>query len=225
MNKNVDNVGAMIEKIIRSRGICITKFANDICCSRENVYKIFGRNSIDIELLARISKVLKHNFFEDIANNLNLALPIELDKDEEERQKAICQFFDVMPKIMERHHYDGNITFASKTEEERDIPLPDFILSPHLITFTIGETIEDRLNGKLSQVLKFQNVTDNKGNAVLFCDSKCTQTQFIDIKLDYKTESKWEETFLLAIETANRYFNAKTKAEIEYAKNFTNIFF
>ncbi len=44
--------------------------ARKICCDRTNVHKIFGRASLDTALLARISRALGHNFFEDLAADL-----------------------------------------------------------------------------------------------------------------------------------------------------------
>lgn len=37
-------------------------------CGRRNVYRIFERENIDIQLLARISKILNHDFFADLSN-------------------------------------------------------------------------------------------------------------------------------------------------------------
>ena len=37
--------------------------AKKINCDRTNIYKIFQRASIDTDLLLRISKALKHDFF------------------------------------------------------------------------------------------------------------------------------------------------------------------
>lgn len=42
----------------------VTWFANKLYCDRTNTYKIFKRQSIDTELLLRISQVLHVNFFE-----------------------------------------------------------------------------------------------------------------------------------------------------------------
>lgn len=43
--------------------------ARKICCDRTNVHKIFRRASLDTVLLARISRALEHNFFEDLAED------------------------------------------------------------------------------------------------------------------------------------------------------------
>ena len=46
--------------------------ASKLGCDRTNAYKILKRSSIDTSLLARISIVLKHDFFLDLSAELNL---------------------------------------------------------------------------------------------------------------------------------------------------------
>lgn len=54
-------------------------FARQLNCDRRNIYDIFERRSIDIELLARISTVLNHDFFADLSKQLNLPGPSECE--------------------------------------------------------------------------------------------------------------------------------------------------
>ena len=42
--------------------------AQEICCARTNVYKIFMRSSIDTALLMQISRALNYNFFKELAD-------------------------------------------------------------------------------------------------------------------------------------------------------------
>lgn len=44
--------------------------ANRLHCDRTNVYNIFGRQSIDSLTILRLSLILNHNFFIDIANGI-----------------------------------------------------------------------------------------------------------------------------------------------------------
>jgi transcriptional regulator with XRE-family HTH domain len=53
------NMGQMIKKVLKERGISISDFAKAIHCSRTNVYGIFKRQSIDIERLKQIANVLE----------------------------------------------------------------------------------------------------------------------------------------------------------------------
>ena len=65
------HIGKHIEDVLHQQGGSITWFANQLCCTRGNIYKIFEKNSIDIYLLWRISKTLDHDFFSDLSSKLN----------------------------------------------------------------------------------------------------------------------------------------------------------
>lgn len=63
------HVGAHIKDVFNNgpKTWTITWFARQLNCDRRNIYNIFGRKSIDSELLMCISRILNHNFFADIA--------------------------------------------------------------------------------------------------------------------------------------------------------------
>ncbi len=65
------HIGKLIEAELHRQERSVTWFANKLCCERTNVYSIFKRESIDTALLARISKVLHHNFFQYYVNDLS----------------------------------------------------------------------------------------------------------------------------------------------------------
>lgn len=57
------HLGAEIRKILKQRGMTVSEFARRINKSRENIYSIFKRKSLDTELLKNISAVLHYDFF------------------------------------------------------------------------------------------------------------------------------------------------------------------
>lgn len=57
-------IGNLIRQKLQDDGRTVSWFASKICCSRANAYKIFEKESIDTNLLLRISKVLNYNFFD-----------------------------------------------------------------------------------------------------------------------------------------------------------------
>ena len=73
MAKNKTTIGKLIESEVRKQQIPITEFAKLICCQRNNVYDIFKRSKIDIVQLKQISKVLKRNFFKELADEIGRA--------------------------------------------------------------------------------------------------------------------------------------------------------
>ena len=61
------HIGQLIERTLHAQGRSVTWFAAQLCCTRSNVYKIFRKANIDLELLWRISAVLEHDFFQDLS--------------------------------------------------------------------------------------------------------------------------------------------------------------
>lgn len=70
------HIGHCIKEVFDSmpRRCTVVWFANQLCCERRNIYSIFNRENIDTALLIRISLILKHNFFNDIARDLSESL-------------------------------------------------------------------------------------------------------------------------------------------------------
>lgn len=80
------HIGKVIEKILRDQGRTVTWFARSLYCDRTNVYKIFQRESVDSEMLYRISKILSHDFFKYYSQELEVEAeenPVYLKGEEE----------------------------------------------------------------------------------------------------------------------------------------------
>lgn len=60
---NEIHIGEEIKKVFGERGFSVSEFARRIDKSRENVYDIFTRKTIDTGLLLTISKILDYDFF------------------------------------------------------------------------------------------------------------------------------------------------------------------
>ena len=68
------HIGKKIKEIFKNTGLTVTEFARRIDTSRENVYGVFRRKSVDTEMLIKISKVLDYDFFRLYSN------PKEIDE-------------------------------------------------------------------------------------------------------------------------------------------------
>lgn len=66
------HIGKKIKEELYQQGISVSVFAKKINRSRNVVYDIFERESIDTDLLQKISTILKFNFF-DLYNNTKKA--------------------------------------------------------------------------------------------------------------------------------------------------------
>jgi transcriptional regulator with XRE-family HTH domain len=58
------HIGNKIKMVFNKKGMTISEFGRRINKSRENVYDIFKRKTIDTELLLTISNILEHDFFQ-----------------------------------------------------------------------------------------------------------------------------------------------------------------
>ena len=63
-------IGELIKEELEHQGKSISWFAQKLSCDRSNVYRIFQKSSIDTSTLVRISIILHHNFFEDLARDI-----------------------------------------------------------------------------------------------------------------------------------------------------------
>ncbi len=57
------NIGREIRTFMERGHFSASWLAERLCCDRTNIYKIFGRPSLDSETLLRISIFLRHDFF------------------------------------------------------------------------------------------------------------------------------------------------------------------
>jgi transcriptional regulator with XRE-family HTH domain len=71
------HIGKKIKEVFEKKGFTVTEFARRINKSRENIYGIFKRKTIDTGLLLTISKVLDHDFFKYYISGKEEILEIE----------------------------------------------------------------------------------------------------------------------------------------------------
>lgn len=63
-------IGNAIKTEVEKQERTVSWFAKKLGCSRMAIYRIYEKNSIDTATLRQISKILNHNFFNDLANDL-----------------------------------------------------------------------------------------------------------------------------------------------------------
>ena len=196
-------IGELIELEVRRQGISITGFAEMICCQRNNVYDIFKRDNIDIKLLKNISTLLKRNFFRELAEAPELITDKKETADEEKNRKAVSQFFEVVPDVLHKLGKSPAIVFCKMSEdEEANRKLPDFGLPDYFITFTIGETLKERVGE--NPVLPITPVSNNSDNKVEVCQNVVYDSVCVNIKLDFKTEEEWSDILNFAFEVYDK---------------------
>lgn len=61
------NIGKKIQKVYEESGISRDEFAKKMCCARNMIWQFFVKSNIDVLTLTKLSRVLGHNFFLDLA--------------------------------------------------------------------------------------------------------------------------------------------------------------
>lgn len=200
--KNKKLLGKLIEEEVRRQQIPITRFADLICCQRNNVYRIFERSSLHVEQLALISKVLNRNFFEELARDPSL---IDINSEEAiqemENRRAISQFMEVVPNVLSKMGRQPVIAFGKPLGMEDVEELPDFMLTEYGICFSKNNYMALKPQYKTDPVFDFKEFENDDGIKVFLMINTLFGTQMIDVKLDYKTEEEWEKTLRFIFET------------------------
>jgi hypothetical protein len=202
-----ETIGKRIENEVRKQEWDITKFADAICCKRNNVYNIFKRNNMDIQLLARISKVLKHNYFKDLSDDPELVdLSMRESEKDKSEVKAVSQFFEIMPDVLTRIGMRNCVTFnKNEMVGENSVAFPDIILPGYLVCFTIGMRWIDKANILKNPLFAVQTLMSPDNVPIDIVENTLFGSVFIDIELDYKSEKLWENTMIFVKDNCLQY--------------------
>ena len=60
-------IGERVREVMDYRGISACALSTMIPCERSNVYNIFKRSNISVDLLMRLCVVLEHDFFKELS--------------------------------------------------------------------------------------------------------------------------------------------------------------
>lgn len=61
------HIGSLIRSVLNEKRITVREFAMMANSERTNMYRILDRESIDLSVLERYSRILDHNFFQDLS--------------------------------------------------------------------------------------------------------------------------------------------------------------
>lgn len=176
--KNHTTIGQLINDKLKEKGMKVTELAEKINSSRGNIYDIFKRPNIGIDLLKDISLALNHNFFDDLANNLDLIGEWK-ETDETRKEEAIYLLIQKdIPEILHELKRCSCIVFTPKF----DFPTPDFGLDNYPIYFTINETLESRIG--LYSMLQIEKYRSKNGGMIEIGTNLLNNSKFININLD-----------------------------------------
>jgi hypothetical protein len=66
----VVHAGKLIQSALHEKEKTVTWFAHQMCCTRTNVYKIFNKPNLDIEIIWRASCILEYDLFKKLSEEL-----------------------------------------------------------------------------------------------------------------------------------------------------------
>lgn len=219
------NIGQLIRETIAKKELNYTRFAEQMNMTRDNLYKIFSKNDISVDLLRRFSESLGVNFFDLLAKDYSLADVVE-DTEKVRENKIKSQFLEIVPNVFRRLGLSDGIGFGAKRED--GLPVPDFVATELILSFTFGETMEERcirLCGSNNLPFQsFETITNANNQSVLLMTTpkQITMTKqerhFIDIKIEERTEEEWEEIIKFAVEVAKNRFTEYDWLELNRLK-------
>ena len=137
------HIGQEILKEVKAKYPSVTAFAKDLCKSSSATYEIFGKTSLDTDLLLKVSKLLDRDFFREFSEKcLNGEVAVE-DKDMTENHLN-CLLPEDELHIFTPYNYE--MVFEEYFLLPRRKPLVAFCRSRDSITYTdavsrIGEGI------------------------------------------------------------------------------------
>ncbi|MDE7155151.1 MAG: hypothetical protein K2N79_02560 [Muribaculaceae bacterium] len=181
-------IGELIEQEVRKQNIPIIQFANMINCNRNNVYNIFDRNDISIQQLKVISEVLKHNFFEEIAGDMDIINPVDESEEMRAKRKAISLFLEMVPEVL----HEMNLSASLVLPNLKNYPLPDFALPDYNITFTVGDTLESRLG---NNTFVHINCVEDKNGYSYEIVTNAVGENLLNIPVKDYNKSDWKNIF------------------------------
>lgn len=100
------HIGQLVKSVFDSSQLSVSELARQLYCDRSNVYSIFQRRSVDVELLAKLSKILNYNFLEEAmrlyklhtTSAPKLKLDITLNDIDTEKLHQLTEFVDKLKR-------------------------------------------------------------------------------------------------------------------------------
>jgi hypothetical protein len=202
MKQTAKTIGELIDNAFRKSQMTVEEFTKQIGYTRGNFYKIIKKNTLDIQLLKKISEVLNHNFFEDISKDLNLANTMETEEEIATRE-AMAIFTEIVPKVLKEMNIDNGM-FYWRWDGDKNDPKPDWALCAYSISFTIGQKMAERYND-IPNHLWIRTLTSPNGVDIEQFTHNQDNFKCLNITIRKRTEEEWKRLLEFAIDYAKQY--------------------
>ena len=115
-------------------------------------------------------------------------------------RKAVSQFMEVAPRVLRKLNASPIIVFSvSENGKYEGCPVPDFMLPDYAISFTIGETFQERAKDFYHpRLISIESLQNKEGIAIEISTNHLHDSRIINIKLDYKSKDEWYDTLKFA---------------------------
>jgi len=68
------HLGQLVANVCEEKGMSSAELARRINTSKQNMYSIFRRKSLDSDLILKLSEALEHDFFQHLRNELGFGV-------------------------------------------------------------------------------------------------------------------------------------------------------
>ena len=101
MNKD-KHLGTYIKNRVKEKGITVSEFARRIHCTRRNIYQIYKKNSLDTDLIKRISLALEIDLLSTFNKSsfLKLKNDVQPETIEKSYEKSINRLNSIENKLI-----------------------------------------------------------------------------------------------------------------------------
>lgn len=62
------HIGKRVQEVMSEKGKTVAWLAEQLPCERSNIYNMFHRRNIGVDLLMRLSELMEHDFFQELSN-------------------------------------------------------------------------------------------------------------------------------------------------------------
>lgn len=202
MEHKIKHIGELVQRLFLKSGMKVEDFTSSIGCGRENYYKIIQKGDLNSDLLKKISEVLNHNIFRDLADDMQWAQSNETDEERNDRE-AVSIFTEVVPKVLKAMDADYAM-FYWRWDGDTSNPMPDWALAGYPISFTVGQSMAERYD-KIPKHITFFSLTSPEGVEIEKFYNKPNNFTCLNITIRKRTEEEWKHILDFAIKYTQKY--------------------
>jgi plasmid maintenance system antidote protein VapI len=110
------HLGTFIKNKVKEKGLTVSEFARRIHCTRRNIYQIYKKNSLDTDLVKRISRVLEIDMLSTFNKSSSIIFENDLNSDMIEKyyEKSRKRLSNIENKLIKEKKLSQDTLFIIK---------------------------------------------------------------------------------------------------------------